>query len=142
MTFVQFINLRVINNNFELENINADILLLGKAELQSMLNVICPNVNKLYSIESHDKDLPIKKDIGEILSDVYNRTRKINLYLHEENSLSKSVASNMISEASLVHASNSGTDDAVPTPDSIKVNSVVQTSHIANLKAVHFYHQQ
>ena len=90
----------------ELENINADVLLLDKAELQSMLNVICENVNKLYSIESQDQDLPIQKAFDEIVSDVYNRTTKINLYLHEQKSLPKSVASNMSKETSLVQATN------------------------------------
>ena len=96
----------VIDNNLELENINADVLLLDKAELQSMLNVICENVNKLYSIESQDQDLPIQKAFDEIVSDVYNRTRKINLYLHEQKSLPKSVASNMSKETSLVQVTN------------------------------------
>ena len=104
----------VIDNNLELENINADVLLLDKAELQSMLNVICENVNKLYSIESQDQDLPIQKDIDEIVSDVYNRTRKINLYLHEQKSLPKSVASNMSKETSLVQVTNSDIGDATP----------------------------
>ena len=71
----------VIDNNLELENINADVLLLDKAELQSMLNVICENVNKLYSIESRDQDLPIQNDIDEIVSDVYNRTIERLIYI-------------------------------------------------------------
>ena len=105
----------VIDNNLELENINADVLLLDKAELQLILNVICENVNKLYSIESQDEDLPIQKDIDEIVSDVYKRTRKINLYLHEQKSLPKSVDSNMsIKETSLVQVTNSDTGDATP----------------------------
>ena len=80
-----------------------------------MLNVICKNVNKLYSIESQVQDLPIQKDIDEIVSDVYNRTRKINLYLHEQKSLPKSVACNMSTETSLVQVTNSDTGDATPT---------------------------
>ena len=105
----------VIDNNLELENINADVLLLDKAELQSMLNVICENVKKLYSIESQDEDLPIQKDIDEIVSDVYNRTRKINLYLHEQKSLLKSVDSYMpIKGTSLVQVTSSDTGDATP----------------------------
>ena len=116
----------VIDNNLELENINADVLLLDKAELQSMLNVICENVNKLYSIESQDQDLPIQKDIDEIVSDVYNRTRKINLYLHEQKSLPKSVASNMSKETSLVQVTNSDTGDA--TPPSTVINTTPSKS--------------
>ena len=111
----------VIDNNLELENINADVLLLDKAELESMLNVICENVNKLYSIESQDQDLPIQKDIDEIVSDVYNRTRKINLYLHDQKSLPKSVASNMSKETSLVQVTNSDTGDATP-PSTVHPN--------------------
>ena len=65
----------VIDNNLELVNINADVLQLDKVELQSMLNVVCENVNKLYSFESHDQDLPIQNDVDEIVSEVYNCTR-------------------------------------------------------------------
>ena len=44
----------VIDKNLESENINTNVLLLDKTELQSMMNLICENVNKLYSIECHD----------------------------------------------------------------------------------------
>ena len=86
-----------------------------------MLNVICKNVKKLYSIESQDQALPIQKDIDEIVSDVYNHTRKINLYLHEQKSLPKSVASNMSKETSLVQVTNSDTGDATP-PSTVHPN--------------------
>ena len=85
-----------------MENINPDILQLDKQELQSMLNVVCENVNKLYSIESHDQDLPIQNDFDEIVSEVYNCTRKINLYMHEQSSHGNSIASNNANEADVV----------------------------------------
>ena len=97
----------VIDNNLELENINADVLQLDKAELQSMLNVVCKNVNKLYSIESHDQDLPIQNDVDEIVSEVYNCTRKINLYMHEQSFHGNSIASNNTNEADVVQVSKS-----------------------------------
>ena len=66
----------VIQNNLELENIDADVLQLDKAELQSMLNAVSGNVNKLHSIESHDdQELPIENDVDEIVSEVYSCTR-------------------------------------------------------------------
>ena len=105
----------VIDNNLELENINADVLQLDKAELQSMLNVVCENVNKLNSIESHAQDLPIQNDVDEIVSEVYNCTRKINLYMHEQSFHGNSIASNS-TEADVVQVSKSDASSQAQPP--------------------------
>ena len=72
----------VIDKNLESENIHTNVLLLDKTELQSMINLICEYVSKLYSIECHDQDLPIQKEIDEVVSEVYTvLERSIYIYM-------------------------------------------------------------
>ena len=79
-----------VDENLESDKVNLQALHLDKNDLQLILEVICDNMTKLCSIESQGQDIPIQHEVDEIVGVVYNRTRKINLLLHDQTSCHKS----------------------------------------------------
>ena len=74
----------LVDQNLESDNINLDALQPDKSELQLILNQVCENIAKLWSIGCLEESNAIQDNVDNITGTVYNRIRKINFILHSQ----------------------------------------------------------
>ena len=115
----------LVDQNLESDNINLDALQPDKSELQLILNQICENMAKLWSIGCLEESNAIQDNVDNITGTVYNRIRKINFVLHNHQT---SKSSNPRKPLTDVDSNNS-------PPASSDSTSEDNTSHIISADA-------